>query len=51
LTRTHVQKAEPKEDVGEDCEKVTNDEQGDTKYIDDGQGRAVADIRQDREYP
>ena len=42
LTRTRVLKAEPDEDVGEDCEEVTNDEQGkDSKDINDGQGRAV----------
>jgi hypothetical protein len=42
LTRTRVLKAEPEEDVGEDCEEVTNNEQGqDTKDINDGQGRAV----------
>ena len=42
MTRTHVLKAEPEEDVGEDCEEVTNNEQGkDTEDINDGQGRAV----------
>ena len=42
LARTHVLKVEPEEDVGEGCEEVTNNEQGeDTKDINDGQGRAV----------
>jgi hypothetical protein len=42
LTRTCVLKAEPEEDVGEDCEEVTNNEQGqDAEDINDGQGRAV----------
>ena len=42
MTRTRVLKAEPEEDVGEDCEEVTNNEQGeDAEDINDGQGRAV----------
>jgi hypothetical protein len=42
LTRTRVLKAEPEEDVGEDCEEVTNNEQGqDAEDINDEQGRAV----------
>ena len=42
MTRTRVLKVEPEEDVGEDCEEVTNNEQReDAKDINDGQGRAV----------
>ena len=42
LTRTRVLKAEPKEDIGNDGEEVTNQEDGeDTEDINDGQGRAV----------
>ena len=43
MTRTRVLKAEPKEDVGEDCEEVTNNEQGeDAEDINDGQGQSCA---------
>jgi hypothetical protein len=43
LTRTRVLKAEPEEHVGEDCEEVTNNEQGeDAKDINDGQGQSCA---------
>jgi hypothetical protein len=42
LTRTRVLKAEPEEDIGDDCEEVTNQEDSeDTEDINDGQGRAV----------
>jgi hypothetical protein len=42
LTRTHVLKAEPKEDIGNNGEEVSNQEDGeDTEDINDAQGRAV----------
>ena len=43
LTRTHVLKAEPEEDIGDDREEVTNQENGeDTEDINDGQGESCA---------
>ena len=42
LTRTRVLKADPQEDVGEDCQEVTNeDDDKDLVDINDEQGRAV----------
>ena len=43
MTRTHVLKAEPEEDIGDDREEVTNQENGeDTEDINDGQGESCA---------